>query len=147
MSRKVKYSSTSIDPGKSIREISYLLRDVGADRFATLQDLKEERIGVQFFWQGQAVELVIDCASIEERLETTADRKSKKGPEAAERVAFRLLLNWLENNFELVRWGVVEAMEVFLPYLVLPSGGTVRELLMPTGPDGVRRLALPEAKK
>jgi len=41
MIRKVKYSSTSIDSGKSIRQISYLLREVGADRFAVLQDIKK----------------------------------------------------------------------------------------------------------
>jgi len=148
MSEKIKYSSTSIDSGKSIRQISYLLREVGADRFATLVDIKKGRVGIQFFFQEQAVELVIDVKAIEERLSTNKSiRLEQRTPEGAERVAFRLLLNWLENNFELVRWGVVDTMEVFLPYLVLPTGGTLRELLVPAGPDGVRRLALPKAKE
>jgi len=148
MRQKIKYSSTSIDSGKSIREISYLLREVGADRFATLIDIKKGQVGIQFFFQEQAVELIIDIKAIEERLATnTKVRREQRTPEGAERVAFRLLLNWLENNFELVRWGIVDTMEVFLPYLVLPTGGTLRELLVPAGPDGVRRLALPEAKK
>lgn len=145
MTQKVKFASTAIDVGKSIKEISYLLRDAGADRFATLQDLERGRVGVQFFLRGQGIELMIDCAAIEERLETTADRKSKKGPEAAERVAFRLLLNWLANNFELVRWGVFDVMEAFLPYMVLPTGQTVREVLIQMTPEGTKRLALPAA--
>jgi len=146
MKKKVKYASTSIDVGKSQRQISYLLREVGAERFATLTDIEKGRVGIQFFFQGQPIELVVDISSIEERLEDTKKGPSMRGPEAAERVAFRLLLNWLENNFELVRWGVAEAVEVFLPYMILPTGGTVRELLIPVGPDGVRRLSLPEAK-
>jgi len=144
---KVKYFSTTIDSGKSIKQISYLLREVGADRFATLVDIKKGQVGIQFFWQEQPVELIIDIKAIEERLHASPGvRRDQRTPEGAERVAFRLLLNWLENNFELVRWGVIETMEVFLPYLVLPTGGTLRELIVPTGPDGVRRLALPEKK-
>jgi len=146
--RKVKYSSTTIPAERSLTEIRRLLADVGAERFATLQDFEADTVGIQFYFEGQAIQLAIDIKAIEEKLATnTKIRREQRGSEAAERVAYRLLLNWLANNFELVRWGVFDTMEAFLPYMVLPSGQTLRELLVPTGPDGVRRLALPEAKE
>jgi len=150
--RKVKYSSTKIPAERSMGEIRRLLADVGAERLATLQDFETNKSGIQFFWKGQPVEIIIDIKAIEEKLATNKSiRLEQRGPEGAERVAYRLILNWLSNNFELVRWGVFDTMEVFLPYMVLPTGQTVREVLVQLGPDGEAsllgsRLALPEAK-
>ena len=145
MNKKPKYYSTAVPAERTLRKIRYLLSDIGADRFATLQDFEKGKVGIQFYWKDCPIELIIDVNAIEERLDALRGAKAQKGPEAAERVAFRLLLNWLENNFEMIRWGIFDVMEAFLPYMVLPSGKTVRELLIKTTPEGIKRLALPEA--
>ena len=123
MSRKPKFYTTKVPAAQSLSEIRRLLADVGAERLATLQDFEANTAGIQFFWEGQAIQLIIDLKAIEKKLAgDTKVRLKQRGPEGAERVAYRLLLNWLANNFELVRWGIFDTMEVF-------------------------RLALPEAKK
>ena len=65
-----------------------------------------------------------------------------KDREQAERVAWRQLLRWVQAQMAMVDAGMVQAREVFAPYLLEPSGRTLFEFLEET-----RFKALPPGKE
>jgi hypothetical protein len=60
----------------------------------------------------------------------------------AEKVAWRLLLRWVQSQLALIQVGMVQVEEVFLPYRQGQDGRTFWELVQAGG-----HLALPEAPK
>jgi hypothetical protein len=70
----------------------------------------------------------------------TRDKKEKEDREQAERVAWRQLYRWIEAQLAIIETGMVEADEVFLPYVQTAPGETLYDRLTKNG-----RLALPPA--
>lgn len=66
--------------------------------------------------------------------EETADFKP------AERVVWRQLLRWIQSQLAMIDTGMVEATEVFMPYIQVEPGLTLWELTIAGG-----QLALPAA--
>lgn len=138
--------STEIDPQRTIGEIqSYLVR-MGALQVLTSYDPKtREPIGLCFT-------LDIKGMSIPFKLPARVDpifkiihgdglkRNRLNDTEQAKRVAWRQLYRWIQAQVALIETGMVEAAEVFYPYLQVSPEQTVYERAIT---DGVERLALP----
>ncbi len=72
-------------------------------------------------------------------------RYRKTGSEdQARRIGARLVLRWIEAQFALVDTGMVEAQEVFLPYMISDSGKTFYEHVITGG--GLKALQAPNKK-
>ncbi len=67
-------------------------------------------------------------------------RHEEADKEQSERVAWRQLLRWIQAQLAMIDCGMVEASEVFLPYVQTGPGQTLYERLTSTG-----RLSLPPA--
>lgn len=53
--------------------------------------------------------------------------------EQASRVAWRLMQDWLEVQFSMIKLGQAEFTQVFLPYIVTPSGRSFFDEIKATG--------------
>lgn len=62
----------------------------------------------------------------------------------AERVAWRQLLRWMQAQLAMIDTGMVDAHEVFLPYLLNPAGSTMFEAWKESG---LRQLGAAETGK
>lgn len=62
--------------------------------------------------------------------------------EQSHRVAWRQLLRWVQAQSAMIQTGMVEAVEVYLPYLVIP--GTERTLFQKMAETQFRALPAPE---
>lgn len=63
---------------------------------------------------------------------TVADN-IKKDRETARRVAWRQVLRWVEAQLAMIQHGMVEADQVFLPYMESPDGKTFYEAFIEHG--------------
>lgn len=68
-----------------------------------------------------------------------AMRRDRKIPrhfvnaDQAERVAWRIMKDWVEAQLALIDTGMVDIAEVFLPYMLTPSGQTAYEMIAGRG--------------
>lgn len=144
--------STEITAEKTAQEISTLLIQAGAS--AIMQDLKDKKIsGLSFRLEikGDQVpfSLPVRTEPIFKYLQKKLDPKNRekaKGRQLlqAERVAWRQLLRWIQAQLALIDTGMVNAEEVFLPYVQTGVHQTLYEMLASRGMTQLHRLALPE---
>lgn len=71
----------------------------------------------------------------------TRSKKEKEDREQAERVAWRQLLRWIQAQLAMIDTGMVQAAEVFMPYVQVAPNQTLFERLTASG-----HLALPPAE-
>ncbi len=117
--RPPRYFTTSIAVGRSLEQIRNLIQEVGAEKFLPFENFAEGVIGVRFIFGGIPFELTISVRRVQDALEGTKRiKKQHRNFDHALKIAYRLLLNWLDNNFELCRWGVARPEEVFLAHAV-----------------------------
>lgn len=136
---KYLYSNKSVK--QTIADIWELLEAYEAEMFATIRDDKNGRVGVAFTWQGHSVQICIQPHKIHAVLQTMKKiSSSQKTPEKAERMAFRLIYHWLENNFQLVSWQAMSIPEVFFAHSLMSDGKTVAEHFI----EGGKIKALPQ---
>lgn len=120
-----------------------MLTRYDADQLMILQDLKDGRVGVRFIWKGDPIQITINANAIQHRLESCKGlSRQQRSLDHASKIAMRLLLHFLENNFEMIEWEVMSPAEVFMPYLVLPGtlDTTLKEVLIPHGQPQVKLL-------
>ena len=130
--------TTTVDALKTISEIEYDLMKHGAK--AIMKNIENGSVvGLSFVIDtgrmGGQVPVRIP-AKIDECYEVLV-RQKKENPrqqikathEQAERVAWRILKNWIEAQMALLDINMVQFEEIFLPYIVIPSGQTVYEKL------------------
>lgn len=147
---KPKYWSTSISMGKSLEQIRKMLVKYGADRLMLYQDNRDGNVGVQFLWKGAEIRIVTSAAKVLARLVGCANVSAKqKTTEHAMEVGMRLILNYLQNCFEMLDWEIMSPAEMFMPYLVLPGGKRILKDLFIDGEglirlDAVHALAKPK---
>ena len=121
--------STGVAVSKTVAEIQAMLVAMGAK-------------GVQFNYNGQGeittvlflinskcgdigYQLPIDTDRAYEAMKKLIIKRSYKNREQAQRVAWRAVRNWLEAQMALMKINMVEAEQVFLPYMKTTDGGTV----------------------
>ena len=132
-SRKTLYmETTSIDVQKTVGEITSELVKAGATSVNT--DYAANKItGLRWVMKISGQDIVFDMpARIEPVYVIFAQRKGHKTGRApnnsivypplmdqAERVAWRQLLRWVQSQLAMIDTGMVQAAEVFMPYIVV----------------------------
>jgi hypothetical protein len=74
------------------------------------------------------------------------DSKRARDREQAVRVAWRQVLMWIKAQVALIDTGMVDAGEVFLPYLEMDQGRTLYQIAAERIVQGQKLLAPPEAR-
>lgn len=129
--------STTIDALKTVGEVEYILIKHGAK--SILKDIAPDgSIGSLSFmvetpYGTMPIKLPVNVAPVLKVLESEKKKRNSKvkaTKEQAERVAWRILKDWVEAQMALIEIEMVKMEQVFLPYAILgESGQTVFEKL------------------
>lgn len=125
--------STSIAPEKTVAEIQAKLAKAGA--FQILHEYHRESrelIGLSFRISTEFGVLAFELpARIEavEKILTKQRVRRRPDREQANRVAWRILKDWVEAQLALIETGMVTIEQVFLPYCQSDKGETFYEML------------------
>lgn len=129
MSKKTLYmETTSIDVQKTAGEITAELVKAGASSVNT--DYTAGKItGLRWVMKISGQDIVFDMPAridpvfsiLNGRRKSSWDRAQKRNAdrEQAERVAWRQLLRWVQSQCAMIDTGMVQAVEVFMPYIVV----------------------------
>ena len=79
------------------------------------------------------VEPVFKILNSNRKYEYDRSQKAAQDREQAERVAWRQLFRWCQAQVAMIEIGMVEALEVFLPYLQNESGQTLFQVFKESG--------------
>jgi hypothetical protein len=141
--------TTTVPTSRTIGQVQGLLVEAGARQIMTEYDPTGTPTAIAFIVQTgfgmRPFKLPVNAGRVNAVLKR--DRKVApryKTPEHAERVAWRILKDWLEAQLALIRSEMVTLDQVMFPYMVgSDGGGTVYELyrdqqlaLMPGDTDG-----------
>lgn len=134
--------TTRIPPERTAAEIISCLVQGGARQIGQEYDASQKLIGVKF-----TIEVLpgnLQCFVLPVKVEPVfklinGGRKfnraayAKDDREQAERVAWRQLLRWVEAQLAMIKLGMVEAGEVFFPYMLRDDGQTLFQLFKEQG--------------
>ena len=125
MSKTLFMESTKIEVAKTLTEIEYLLSQAGATGIA--KDYKDKRPVALYFRLAvgaQEIPFMLPArvepifVVLQKRLQPqNRTKRAAQTLEQAERVAWRQILRWTEAQLALIETGMVEAVEVFMPYI------------------------------
>ena len=141
--------TTSIEASKSGMEVVGLLAVHGASKIMLDSDGKGGFTGVSFAIRigteehGFRLPLHIDTVynKLADQYQKGLLRSTKPSKEQAERVAWRILKDWVEAQVAIIESGMAQPAEVFLPYLLTPGNDrTLFERME-------ERLALPQWRR
>ena len=128
--------TTTVDAFKTVSEIEYILMEHGAK--SIMKNYKDNNITSLSFlinngYQDIPVKLPVkidDCMKVLQKEKKANPRKQIKDPrEQAERVAWRILKDWVEAQMALLDIEMVRFEEIFLPYIQINANQTVYEKL------------------
>ena len=127
--------TTTVDSFKTVSEIEYILMKHKAKSIMKNYD-GESITGLSFLidtgFQQIPVRLPVkvdECFEVLKREKKNSPRSSIKATrEQAERVAWRILKDWIEAQMALLDIEMVEMQEIFLPYIEI-QGQTIYEKL------------------
>jgi len=135
----LKNYTTDVSAAKTVSEIHLMLAEHGARQIMFNYDDKNHVISICFSVPApngeQAVKLPANVPSVQEVL-----RQQKKNPkiqnrtkiddsyEQAERVAWRIIRDWLSAQLAILETEMVTVQQVFLPYFMNRAGQTVYQL-------------------
>ncbi len=146
-SRKLYLQTTEVSASKSASEIVSVLVESGAREILTQFDDDHKLIGIRFSLEPKKGQTQIYSlpARTDSVFRILCDQKTygydrDKVEMQAERIAWRLLLRWVQSQLALIQVGMVQVEEVFLPYRQGNDGRTFWELVQAGG-----QLALPPA--
>ena len=126
--------TTKINAAQTVTECSMLLAQHGADAIQTTYT--EGRVtGVGFLLHGHEYALPVDVDAMHRVLEAAVGKGLRSGHQSqaalrsrehAERVAWRVVKDWLEAQLALVAAQQIPLDEVMLPYLITATGRPLR---------------------
>lgn len=128
--------TTTIDSFKTVSEIEYILMKHKAKSIMKNYD-GESIIGLSFLIDTGVQEIPVrlpvkvdECLKVlkKEKMENPK-KQIKDTREQAERVAWRILKDWVEAQMALLDIEMVRFEEIFLPYIETNSGQTIYERL------------------
>src|SRR5947209_13252774 len=145
MSKTTLYmETTEISPSKTAAEVTSLLVQSGARSITTEMDGNGRITGLRFSLMIKGCPAPVPFA-LPVRVEpvfTILNGRRKyydqisnaaKDRAKAERVAWRQLLRWVQAQVAMIETGMVVTEEVFMPYLIDPSGRTMFQALQESG--------------
>lgn len=127
--------TTQIDAFKTVSEIEYILMKHKAK--SIMKNYEGESIsGLSFLIdtgrQQVPVKLPVridECLKVLQKEKQRGTKNIKATREQAERVAWRILKDWIESQMALLDIEMVKFEEIFLPYIELQGGQTIYEKL------------------
>ena len=126
--------TTSVDSFKTVSEIEYILMKHNAKSIMKNYD-GESITGLSFLidtgMQQVPVRLpvkIAECLKVIKREKQKGTKNIKATREQAERVAWRILKDWVEAQMALLDIEMVKLQEIFLPYIEL-NGKTIYQAL------------------
>jgi hypothetical protein len=145
---KLYLQTTSVSASKTASEIVASLVESGAREILTQYE-GGKLVGIRFSLEPKkgCTQIFSLPAKTEPVFKVLCEQKSytydiDKIRVQAERVAWRLLLRWVQSQLALIQVGMVEVDEVFLPYRQTKDGRTFWELVQAGG-----QLALPPGQE
>lgn len=150
-------ANTSVSVEKSRAEIETILARYGANQFGYATDSLRGLATIQFCARDRHIRFTLNLPLFSEKqFAFTAHQKKRRSPqeqmkawEQACRQRWRALCLCIKAKLEAVECGITEFEAEFMAHIVLPSGGTVGQLMLPqisqaylTGsePQGIRGL-------
>lgn len=143
--------TTQIPAERTAQEIGTLLAQAGATAVLTEYGKDRKICGLAFKLHVRDREIPFSLpARIEPVFRYLQRKRSPKyriknennDRQQAERVAWRQLLRWIQSQFAMIDTGMVEAAEVFMPYIQVEPGQMLWEraiaggqLALPAGPE------------
>ena len=128
------YMETTMIPAeKTAAEITHLLVDTGADQiYSRYANKKVVGLSFTLSFQGKSVPFCLPVRTKpifdhlqKKRAPVYRDRKKPFDLEQAERVAWRQLYRWVQAQLALIDTGMVQPVEVFMPYYEVAPGVTM----------------------
>ena len=141
MTRRKYAQDTKVSIARSRGQLDKLLRDWGVDGIQWTDNFKADMVQLQFVWSHEGndylARIKISLPTAEDLEDKAIDGRSGRVSEAklkklmAERgkSEHRLLLMFLKGALEAIDAGVIDAEQLFLPYLVGADGRTVSEVV------------------
>lgn len=134
--------TTTVSTTRSIGQVQGMLVEAGARRIMTTYDDVGRVLGIAFTIETVHGERSFLLPVNADRVEAVLSRQKVPprycNPEQAERVAWRIVKDWLEAQLAIIRTEMVTLDQVMLPYMAAdPSGRTIWQLYVD------RQLALP----
>lgn len=122
--------TTTVPASRTVAQITEILARSGAQQILTRYD-GGRAVGVAFAIEaphGLAnYTLPVDVAAVAQVMRRDAPPRFKT-PEQAERVAWRIMKDWIEAQIALISTRMVSFDQVMLPYMATASGQTVYEV-------------------
>ena len=128
--------TTTVDAFKTVSEIEYIL--VKHKAKSVMKQYEGERItGLSFLIDNGRTMIPVrlpvkteECLKVLKKEKANSQRSNIKAtPEQAERVAWRILKDWIEAQMALLDIEMVRFEEIFLPYIELPNNQTLFQAL------------------
>jgi hypothetical protein len=128
--------TTTVDAFKTVSEIEYILLKHRAK--SIMKNYEGEAItGLSFLIDTGIQQIPVrlpvkvdECLKVLKKEKRENPRKQIKDTrEQAERVAWRILKDWIEAQMALLDIEMVRFEEIFLPYIEIPGGQTIYERL------------------
>ena len=128
--------TTTVDAFKTVSEIEYILMKHKAR--SIMKDYDGERIiGLSFLIDTDVRQVPVrlpvridECFEVLKKEKKNSPRSNIKATrEQAERVAWRILKDWVEAQMALLDIQMVRFEEIFLPYIETQNGRTIYEQL------------------
>jgi hypothetical protein len=137
--------TTSIDPNRTVAEIQKILVSKGARGIGIEYDANGDPSAVAFHIEtkGQALSYRLPCraekvqAALERQYRAHKIERKYTGKQHANRVAWRIVKDWIEAQMAIVESEMVDMAEVFMPYQLMTNGQTMYEVMqhkLLTGP-------------
>jgi hypothetical protein len=124
--------STTVDAAKTAAEVSAMLAKRGASRIMTEYGDGGRATGLSFEIRAEygvrGFELPIRAQGVLETLKRDRAEKRYLTIEQAEKVAWRLVRDWLRAQLALIDAGSVSLDEVFFPWMIAGERGTMHEI-------------------
>ena len=121
--------TTKVDIFTTLGEIQGILVRHGAKRIMQDDDNNGHIVGVLFFIDTpNGVRGVSLPANVNAVQRVLTEQKVKCNREQAERVAWRILKDWLEAQMAILESEMVQMDEIFLPYMINDSGKTLYQM-------------------
>ena len=127
--------TTTVDAFKTVSEIEYILMKHNAKSVMKSYD-GESITGLSFLIDTRVQQIPVklpvkvdECLEVLKREKKNGAKNIKPTREQAERVAWRILKDWVEAQMALLDIEMVRFEEIFLPYIEVQAGQTVFEVL------------------
>lgn len=127
--------TTTIDAFKTVSEIEYILMKHKAKSIMKNYD-GESITGLSFLIDTGVQQIPVrlpvkvdECLKVLQKEKSAGAKSIKATREQAERVAWRILKDWVEAQMALLDIEMVRFEEIFLPYIETNTGQTIYERL------------------